>query len=328
MSLPIVRAYTFSPAYSQRRWEQEELPSPAELESFLWVDLVAPPPEFLAQLESAWQLQFPTQLERAEIEASSRFHAEDRHKRIILRLGELIVNEEGNTLSFVEQTLTIIDAPDKIITVRESESRTFQELIKKLKGSSYHRREPTKILLTILQQVVDTDADNVELLSQKVHRLSAAVRETTYQAQQAIVLKIQSFQELVIRIREGLFDTQRVLSLLIREEDLNEENREAIRILLKDISSLIDHTNFSFQRLEALQNTLLSLINLEQNRVIKIFTVITVAFMPPTLIASIYGMNFRVMPELEWQYGYLFAWFLIVGSSVVTLWYFRWKRWL
>lgn len=328
MSRPTVRAYTFSPSYSQSRWELPEFPTPAQLEAFLWIDLVAPPADYLSQLEAAWQIQFPTQVERTEIEASSRFHTEDRQKRIILRLGELAVADEGNGLSFIEQTLIIIDAPERIITLREKESKTFQDLVRKLKGSSYHRREPTKILLAILQQVVDTDADNVELLSQKVHRLSAAVRETSYQAQQAAVLKIQSFQELVIRIREGLFDTQRVLSLLIREEDLNEESREAIRILLKDISSLIDHTNFSFQRLEALQNTLLSLINLEQNRVIKIFTVITVAFMPPTLIASIYGMNFRFMPELDWRYGYLFAWLLIVGSSVVTLWYFRWKRWL
>ncbi|HEY1006865.1 MAG TPA: CorA family divalent cation transporter, partial [Sphingobacteriaceae bacterium] len=98
--------------------------------------------------------------------------------------------------------------------------------------------------------------------------------------------------------------------------------------MIKDIASILEHNKFSFERLEFLQDTFMGFVNIEQNRIIKIFTVATVAFMPPTLIASIYGMNFEIMPELDWDYGYLFAVVLMLLSSVVTLIYFRKRNWL
>ena len=101
-----------------------------------------------------------------------------------------------------------------------------------------------------------------------------------------------------------------------------------LRIMIKDIGSLIEHNKFAFERLEYLQNTFMGLVNIEQNRIIKIFTVATVAFMPPTLIASLYGMNFKIMPELDWDYGYLFAITLMILSSVITLIFFKKKNWL
>ena len=102
---------------------------------------------------------------------------------------------------------------------------------------------------------------------------------------------------------------------------------ERLKIILKDIASLLQHSQFSSERLEYLQNTFLGLINIEQNTVIKIFTVVTVVFMPPTLIASIYGMNFTFMPELKWLGGYPFAITLMVLSSMAFLWYFKRKKW-
>ncbi|GIV38349.1 MAG: hypothetical protein KatS3mg033_0149 [Thermonema sp.] len=107
-----------------------------------------------------------------------------------------------------------------------------------------------------------------------------------------------------------------------------DEEKERLRIVIKDINSLLQHADFSFQRLEYLQNTFLGLVNIEQNHVIKIFTVVTVVFLPPTLIASIYGMNFDYMPELKWTYGYPFSLALMIFSSVLFLWYFKRKKWL
>jgi magnesium transporter len=109
---------------------------------------------------------------------------------------------------------------------------------------------------------------------------------------------------------------------------LGDSEKERLRIIIKDVNSLLQHTEFSFERLEYLQNTFLGLVNIEQNKVIKIFTVVTVIFMPPTLIASIYGMNFAVMPELRWTYGYVLAIFLMIASSMAFLWLFKRKRWL
>ncbi len=132
----------------------------------------------------------------------------------------------------------------------------------------------------------------------------------------------------MIKVREDLFDTQRILSLLIRNEVIKDETLDKIRVLLKDIASLIDQTSFNFTRLEFLQNSFLGLINIEQNKIIKIFTVVSVIFMPPTLIASIYGMNFRILPELEWDFGYPFALLLMVLSTLIILYIFRKKKWL
>jgi len=101
-----------------------------------------------------------------------------------------------------------------------------------------------------------------------------------------------------------------------------------LKIIMKDIASLLQHSQFISQRLEYMQNTFLGLVNIEQNQVIKIFTVVTVVFMPPTLIASIYGMNFKFMPELQWMTGYPFAIALMVFSSMIFLWYFKRKKWL
>lgn len=143
-----------------------------------------------------------------------------------------------------------------------------------------------------------------------------------------MLLKISECQELTMSLREALFDKQRVTSSLHRNEDLMVENEHRLRIIIKDINSLIEHANFNFTRLEYLQNSFIGLINIEQNKVIKIFTVAALIFMPPTLIASIYGMNFKLMPELEWNLGYPFALSLMAVSSIVTIWIFKRKKWL
>ncbi|MCS7298182.1 MAG: magnesium/cobalt transporter CorA [Bacteroidia bacterium] len=320
----MLRAYRLNP-YQQRRWENNAF-SPEELEEFIWIDSCDANSQTLESLEEHFRIRFPSKQEQKEIEASSRYHEENGQLRIILRLIEVRPTEDGLTLQ--EQDLTIIWCLDRLFTHRTLDSRAFQELVRRLKANPELGESSLRLLLALFGQIVDVDADNIELISQQIHKLSTRLKEDSLSDRAKIVLSVQALQEYLIRLREGLFDIQRVLSLFIRSGKLMDSAREIVRILLKDISSLIDHTSFSFQRLESIQNTILSLINLEQNRIIKIFTVITVAFMPPTLIASIYGMNFRFMPELEWKWGYAFAWLLIVGSSVITLWYFRWRRWL
>jgi magnesium transporter len=143
-----------------------------------------------------------------------------------------------------------------------------------------------------------------------------------------MILRINECQELTMSLREALFDKQRVISSLHRNEDLMVENYNRLRIIVKDINSLIEHANFNFTRLEYLQNSFIGLINIEQNKVIKIFTVASLIFMPPTLIASIYGMNFKIMPELDWMLGYPFALTLMAVASIATIWVFKRNKWL
>ena len=142
------------------------------------------------------------------------------------------------------------------------------------------------------------------------------------------MLKITALQESTITIRENIVEKQRILSSMLKSKMFPKEDYENMRIMIKDVGSLLDHTSFNFERLEFLQNTFLGLVDMEQNRVIKIFTVVTVIFMPPTLIASLYGMNFKFMPELDKIWGYPFAVLLMILSSAVTLLFFRRKKWL
>jgi Mg2+ and Co2+ transporter CorA len=143
-----------------------------------------------------------------------------------------------------------------------------------------------------------------------------------------IVEIINENQDLTMSLREALFDKQRVLSSLLRNEDLMVDSYNRLRIIIKDINSLIEHANFNFTRLEYLQNSFLGLLNIEQNKVIKTFTVVSLVFMPPTLIASIYGMNFHLMPELSSEYGYPIALCLMFISSIIPLAIFKRKKWL
>ena len=136
----------------------------------------------------------------------------------------------------------------------------------------------------------------------------------------------------------NIFDRQRVLSGILRSERFPNDIYPRLQLMIKDVNSLISHTDFSFQRLDYIQDATLGLINIEQNEVVKIFSVAAVIFLPATLVASIYGMNFRFMPELEWVYtlpngytlplGYLFALALMVLASALTMGYFRYKKWL
>ena len=139
-------------------------------------------------------------------------------------------------------------------------------------------------------------------------------------------------------LRENIFDRQRILSGILRSERFPNDIYPRLQLMIKDVNSLISHTDFSFQRLDYIQDSALGLINIEQNEVVKIFSVAAVVFMPATLVASIYGMNFRFMPELEWVYtlpngytlplGYIFALALMVLASALTMGYFRYKKWL
>jgi magnesium transporter len=142
------------------------------------------------------------------------------------------------------------------------------------------------------------------------------------------LLGIAQLQENVMLLHQAITEKQRIVSSLIRVPEFNKIENERLTIIIRDIASLLQHSQFSSERLEYLQNTFLGLVNTEQNKVIKIFTVVTVVFMPPTLIASIYGMNFEFMPELKWIGGYPIAIALMIASSMIILLIFKRKKWL
>jgi magnesium transporter len=140
--------------------------------------------------------------------------------------------------------------------------------------------------------------------------------------------RINELQENTMLLRENIFDRQRVISSILRSERFPNDIYPRLQLMIKDVNSLISHADFSFQRLDYIQDAALGLINIEQNEIVKIFSVAAVVFMPATLVASMYGMNFKFMPELNWEYGYLWAIALMLLVSALTFWYFKFKKWL
>lgn len=316
----MIRAFVL-PDYSQIKVDSfDELP---EWDNFIWLDIQNGSAQDIAAIEEKFKISFPTKQQQEEIEVSSRYSEDEDSIKIVTSF----INFLPQSGKIEDSDVSIIVKNNIIFTNRNFESRVFQEIVRKIKQQPTQYNHALKILIAILEQGIDNDADIIEFLSARINAIS---KSSTFSSStdEKLILKINFYQEAMIKVREDLFDTQRVLSLLLRNEVIKDDNLEKIRVLLKDIASLIDHTSFNFTRLEFLQNSMLGLINIEQNKIIKIFTVVSVIFMPPTLIASIYGMNFKFMPELEWKYGYLFALFLMILSTLLILYIFRRKKWL
>jgi magnesium transporter len=292
------------------------------ISDLVWVDLQNSTVEEKVTIETYFDIKYSSEEESAEIESSSRFNELD---------DELIIN--SNFLSLREQDfdycpVSIVLEKGILFTYRDDDLKTFGESVKKIKSNPGSFTNGYQILLILLETGIEQDADIIEGLAKDIADLNKQLTLNRKRSDEEILLKIASFQNYNILMRENIIDKQRLVSSLMKSSLFREDYMNVLRIMMKDIGSLIEHNKFAFERLEYLQDTFMGLINIEQNRIIKIFTVATVAFMPPTLIASIYGMNFKSMPELDWDLGYLLAIILMVLSSVVTLIYFKKRNWL
>lgn len=292
------------------------------LENMIWIDLQSPTREEKEFVEKNYSVEFFTSQELQEIESSSRFI--ETAETIEMNLGFLSSDAELSV-----QSITFILKENSLFTYRQGDLKIFAETVRRLKSSSSSEKKEhgLNVFLTVLETRIDGDADLIEGINRKLNAIS---KELIAQKslRQDLLLGIAQLQENVMLLHETITEKQRVVSSLIRIPEFNKIENERLKIVLKDIASLLQHSQFSSERLEYLQNTFLGLVNIEQNQVIKIFTLVTVIFMPPTLIASIYGMNFSFIPELEWTAGYPFAVGLMIFSSLTFLWYFKKKKWL
>lgn len=285
----------------------------------VWVDLLDATNDEKCQVEKHFNTELFTAQESEEIESSSRYAESEEEIRINL---DFLRYEEGN---YINEPVSFILKDRMLITQRELNYKTFTDTFRKLRTVKHS--QGNDVFLTILEIRIDFDADLIENITDQISAISAdLVKENDLSRD--LLLKITSLQESSIAIRENIVEKQRILSAILKSRFFPKENYETLRVMIKDVGSLLDYTSFNFERLEFLQNTFLGLVDMEQNRVIKIFTVVTVVFMPPTLIASMYGMNFQFMPELDQKWGYPFALLLMVLSSAATLLFFKRKKWL
>ncbi len=288
----------------------------------LWIDLLDPTPRERVTIESYMDISLQSREEAEEIETSSRYS--ESEELIQCNSNFSVLRDDG----FEIETVSFTIVGDVLISTRACYLRTFAEASRKLQISYRTHTTGYHILISLLEARIDLDADMVEVLSKQIAQISNSSYDVDKSVDKDILLKINRLQENTMLLRETIFDRQRLLSGVQRSDRFPVDIFPRVGIMLKDIASLLNHADFNFERLEFLQDMYMGLINIEQNKIIKMFTVLSVFFMPPTLIASIYGMNFKVMPELNWEYGYVIAILLMVASVGGTLLYFRRKKWL
>jgi len=290
-------------------------------EDVVWVDMLNPTPEDKAFVEGKFQVELFTRQEAEEIESSSKFAESAVEINANLNY---IYHKAGQ---YGVDPVSFILKSTLLITQRNIDLRSFDEVARSFRTNRRQQANGYHIFLILLEMRIDIEADFLEDLSKRIYATSKRLTiEKTLD--EDVLIEISQLQELTMLFRESTSEMQRLISAILKSEYFPKDEYEKIRVMIKDVGSLLQHTAFNFERLEYLQNTFLGLVDMEQNKIIKIFTVMTVVFMPPTLIASLYGMNFQFMPELAWRGGYVFALLLMVLSSAVTLLYFKKQKWL
>lgn len=305
-------------------------PVAAEAGSAVWWDLLSPSREEETHLEQRLGLGLPTREDMEEIELSSRLYSEDGGHFMTA-----LIPSQTDGDDVVIQPITFILAGHRLVTIRYTEPRAFNTFPQRAEKTVLGLSSGETILLGLLEAIVDRLADILERAGREIDMVSrsvfgqkgtAARKDANYKA---TLEEIGRKGDLTSNIRDSLATLERVLAFLGPKLTQNDkEVRGQLKALAADVRSLSDHSGFMAQKITFLLDATLGLINIEQNAIIKIFSVAAVVFLPPTLVASIYGMNFEVMPELEWTLGYPLALGTMILSAVLPYLYFKRQGWL
>jgi len=298
--------------------QSEKAFSKIALEDTVWIDLVDPSGGEKRAVEAFLGTEIQSRAQAEEIESSSRYFETD--DAIFANTNFLTPGAEEYTMQPV--SFTLVD--QTLTTLREVPLRSFTELQRRLQVNPRQYPSGFTVFATILDQRVDLDADMIELLSKEISQYARRINEEE-DIDQELLIDISQLQENTMMVRENVVDKQRLISNLMRSTKVPASLEPRLNVLLQDISSLINHTNFCFERLEYLQDTVLGLINLEQNKIMKVFTVVSVFLMPPTLIAGFYGMNVRLpMIAADEPNASFWNWIIILGVmalSCLVIWF-------
>ncbi len=292
----------------------------------MWVDLVAPTPEIRAWVGRFFDVQLPNPSTLTDLESSARFYVEDNGE-IHLHSDFLLDSREGSR----NVAVALILHRDILFTVRTEELPVFRLQRLRARTQPGYVTDGKDVLLDLYAADAEYSADALEDIYAGLEDVSRHVLGTEITDTEAakILADIAREEDLNGRIRRNVHDTRRAVSFLTRGKFLNSDQLEDARQILRDIESLDGHTSFLFGKINFLMDATVGFININQNKIIKIFSVASVALLPPTLIASIYGMNFKGwFPEISWEYGYPFSLGLMFVSVIVPFWFFRKKGWL
>jgi magnesium transporter len=292
----------------------------------VWVDLTDPTDDERAWVKAIYGVILPGEDEVSDIEASARYY-EAENGDLHLRTDFLLEEEDGPSRIV---TVAFILARKMLFSVHTDDLPVFRLVRLRARSRPGSIEDYMDVLLDLYATDAEYSADSLEGIYESLEAVSQRVlqKEFTDQDAAAALNAIAHEEDLNGRIRRNMMDTRRAVSFLMRGRLLNSDQFEEARQILRDIESLDGHTSFLFDKINFLMDATVGFININQNKIIKIFSVASVAFLPPTLIASVYGMNFKHLPELDWTYGYSWAWALMIGSAIAPFWYFRKRGWL
>ena len=274
----------------------------------IWIDLFTPSGEEKRAVESFLGTTIQNRAQAEEIEISSRFSETD--KAIFANTSFLIPGPD----EYTEETVSFILSGNVLTTLRETPLKSFTDLQRRIMAFPKIYDSGHVAFLSILENRIDLDADMVELVSKEINQYNRKV-SVGEDISEEFLIDINILQENTMLIRENIIDKQRVISSILKSANYPKEYQPRLNVLLKDISSLINHTDFGFERLEYLQNTVLGIINLDQNKIMKVFTLVSLMLMPPTLIASFFGMNVSFGGFFQYS-GW--AWIVIVAMMLLS----------
>ncbi|BAM91363.1 magnesium/cobalt transport protein [Bradyrhizobium oligotrophicum S58] len=298
----------------------------------VWVDLFNPSSAEDRAVEKLAGISVPTREDMQEIEISSRLYIENGARYMTATLMCHSDSDMPRTTA-----VTFILAGHRLVTVRYDQPRPFAVVEAKLARSCAPGITGEMVLMELLDAVIDRCADILEKVGADIDQVSHEIFEPNNErhghAKQysQILIAIGRKGDLTSKVRESLVSIGRVvtfLSAVVEGVKWSKDMREQLKTMQRDVASLTDHASYLASKITFVLDAMLGVVNLEQNNIIKLFSVMAVVLMPPTLIASIYGMNFKMMPELEWAHGYPMALVLMLICAIVPYWIFKWKKWL
>ena len=290
----------------------------------IWVDAIAPGEDERAWVAKVFSVILPQAEHLRDIEASARFYEENEELHV---RSDFLLGTESDSRSVI---VAFVLSNNVLFSVHDEDLPVFQRFRLRSHGQPDVVAGSLDVLIDLYGSDVEFSADALEEAYADLGGISGTVLNNALSDKQAgiVLANIAHAEHLNGRIRRNLMDTRRAISFLMRSKLLAPEQMEEARQIMQDIDSLDGHTAFLFDKINFLMNATVGFININQNKIVRLFSVAAVALLPPTLIASIYGMNFKHMPELEWASGYPFALSLMAASIVLPFWFFQRKGWL
>lgn len=320
-------------AYLDRKMIEPQLitiENQGSLKDSIWIDLFSPSKIEEDLVEQYIGRNIPSREEMAEIEFSSRLYQE---KGAIYMIAMMLAQSDSPDPKL--DPVTFVLTEKQLITIRYIESQSFKLFISQVKKVDFAHRDAVALLIKLLDATVARLADILELVGSRLDQYSKTIftpqnNTTAKPDYQQLMHQIGANGDLNTKARESLVTFTRLISYFgqTAHSRIDKEGKLRLATLSTDVASLSDHANFLSTKINFLLDATLGMVSIEQNNIIKLFSVAAVIFLPPTLVASIYGMNFHFMPELSWKYGYVFSIGLILFAAWLPYKYFKHRKWL